>query len=112
MSEHLIKRMQILSGVVAISSAAWVPMPAALANEKPSQRFQQRSIPLSTILKEWQAKGLDADTYLCVCDQTICDTRPSWPFRSFKTGEAIPALGTFNRDKANRQGFICAKTIM
>lgn len=105
-----IKRMKMLSGLLALSNAALVQMPTAHANEKPSQLFQQESIPLSTIFEEWKAKGLNANTYLCVCDQTICDTRPSWPFRSFKTGEAIPVLGAFNRDKAIRQGFICAKT--
>ena len=104
------KRLQILRGFLALASAALVQMPTALANEKPSQLFQQRSIPLSSIFEEWKAKGLNGNTYLCVCDQVICDTRPSWPFRSFNTGEAVPALGEFNRDKAVRQGFICAKT--
>ena len=105
-----IKRMQNMTRLLALSIAAWSYTPTALANQKPTQLFEQQSIPLSTILNEWKAKGLNANTYLCVCDQTLCDTRPSWPFRPFKTGEAIPVLGEFNRDQAKRQGFICART--
>ena len=109
-TDQPIKRMQNLTGLLALSIAAWSHTPTALANQKPTQLFQQQSIPLSSILNEWKAKGLNANTYLCVCDQTLCDTRPSWPFRPFKTGEAIPVLGEFNRDQAKRQGFICART--
>lgn len=101
--------MRSLTGLLALSTASWVHIPSVLANEKPTQLFQQESIPLSSIFAEWKSKGLNANTYLCVCDQTLCDTKPSWPFRRFKTGEAIPVLGEFNRDAANRQGFICAR---
>ena len=109
MPDQHIKQVKLLSGVISLSATVLVLTPSVYANQKPSLLFQQQSIPLSTIFEEWKAKGLNANTYLCVCDRDICDTRPGWPFRRFNTGEAIPVLGEFNRNEANRQGFICAR---
>ena len=92
-------------GLVA-SAIAIVPLPLK-AQEPATKAFEQRNVPLSWIFNEWRRNGNNANIYLCACDQQICDTRPGWPFRSFRTGESIPALGESNLNSARREGFIC-----
>ena len=77
--------------------------------QEPTKAFERRNVPLSWIFNECRRNGNDANTYLCVCDQDRCDTRPGWPFRSFGTGEAIPVLGEWNLNQARREGFLCAR---
>ena len=70
-----------------------------------SKRFIKGNIPLEEIFAEWNTKGLKGPRYICLCTQTKCDTRPSWPQRSFAEGEAIPVLGDFNRNRKQQMGF-------
>ena len=102
LSAHLISLATVLS-------LAGLAVPSARAQEPATKAFQQRNVPLSWIFNEWRRNGNDANTYLCVCDQDRCDTQPSWPFRSFGTGEAIPVLGESNLNTARRNGFLCAR---
>ena len=77
------------------------------AQEPPTKAFEYRDIPLSWIFEEWRRKGNNANTYICACDRDICDTRPGWPFRPFRTGQALPVLGEYNMNVAQQKGFIC-----
>jgi len=77
------------------------------AQEPPTKVFEYRDIPLSWIFEEWRRKGNNANTYICACDRDICDTRPGWPFRTFRTGQALPVLGEYNMNVAQQKGFIC-----
>ena len=77
------------------------------AQEPPTKVFEYRDIPLSWIFEEWRRRGNNANTYLCACDRDICDTRPGWPFRTFRTGQALPVLGEYNMNVAQQEGFIC-----
>ena len=95
-----------LSIGLIFSGMALIPLPLK-AQEPPTKAFEQGNIPLSKIVDEWRRNGNNADIYICACDQEICDTRPGWPFRSFRTGESIPALGEANLNSARREGFLC-----
>ena len=79
------------------------------AQEPPTKVFEYRDIPLSWIFEEWRRKGNNANTYICACDRDICDTRPGWPFRVFRTGQSIPVLGEYNLAGARRNGFVCGR---
>ena len=98
-----------LTPLAPLLALPWILMPTTQAQEPPSKAFVQRNVPLSLIFSEWRQKGNDANTYICACDREICDTRPGWPFRSFQTGESIPALGETNMNDARRIGFICGR---
>ena len=98
-----------LTLLVPLMALPWILMPTTQAQEPPSKAFVQRNVPLSLIFSEWRQKGNNANTYICACDREICDTRPGWPFRSFQTGESIPALGETNMNDARRIGFICGR---
>ena len=95
-----------LSIGMSLSGLALIPLPLK-AQEPPTKAFEQGNIPLSRIFDEWRRNGNNANIYLCACNQQICDTRPGWPFRSFRTGESIPVLGESNLYSARREGFIC-----
>ena len=95
-----------LASLLAIQ---WILAPTAQAQEPPTKQFEQRDVPLSLIFSEWRQNGNNANTYICTCDREICDTRPGWPFRSFRTGQSIPALGEANLNDARRDGFICGR---
>ena len=95
-----------LSTGLALSGLAIIPLPLK-AQEPPTKAFEQGNVPLSEIFDEWRRNGNNANIYLCACNQQICDTRPGWPFRSFRTGESIPVLGESNLYSARREGFIC-----
>ena len=95
--------------LATVLSLPWLSLPAVQAQEPATKAFQQRNVPLSWIFNEWRRNGNNANTYICVCDQDRCDTRPGWPFRSFATGEAIPVLGEWNLNQARREGFLCAR---
>ena len=108
----MLRRMLVSSPVmrlVTVASLAGLLAPVAQAQEPATKAFERRNVPLSWIFNEWRRNGNDANTYLCVCDQDRCDTRPGWPFRSFGTGEAIPVLGEWNLNQARREGFLCAR---
>ena len=79
------------------------------AQEPPTKAFEVRDVPLTMIFDEWRRKGNNANTYICACDQDICDTRPGWPFRVFRTGQSIPVLGEYNLAGARRNGFVCGR---
>lgn len=87
----------------------WLIVPTSQAQEPATKAFEQRNIPLSLIFSEWRQNGNNANTYICACDRASCDTRPGWPFRSFRTGESIPVLGEANLNDARRNGFICGR---
>ena len=95
-----------LSIGLSLSGLALIPLPLK-AQEPPTKAFEQGNVPLSRIFDEWRRNGNNANIYLCACNQQICDTRPGWPFRSFRTGESIPVLGESNLYSARREGFIC-----
>ena len=95
-----------LASLLAIQ---WVLVPTTQAQEPPTKTFEKRDVPLSLIFSEWRENGNNANTYICTCDRESCDTRPGWPFRSFRTGQSIPALGEANLNDARRDGFICGK---
>lgn len=102
----LFARMMSLAPLLILQ---WMLAPSTEAQEPPTKAFQQRDVPLSWIFNEWRQNGNNANIYLCACDREICDTRPGWPFRSFRTGQAIPVLGEANLGDARRVGFICGR---
>ena len=88
------------------------PPPTPVVTQAPKQqqqpaskRFIEGNIPLAEIFAEWDTKSLNGPHYICICTQKECDTRPSWPQRSFAEGEAIPVLGEFNRNRKRQMGF-------
>ena len=95
-----------LSIGLVLSGISVIPLPLK-AQEPPTKAFEQGNVPLSRIFDEWRRNGNNANIYLCACDQQICDTRPGWPFRSFRTGESIPVLGESNLSSARQEGFVC-----
>ena len=105
-SIDIVLMLRSLSIGLSLSGLALIPLPLK-AQEPPTKAFEQGNVPLSRIFDEWRRNGNNANIYLCACNQQICDTRPGWPFRSFRTGESIPVLGESNLYSARREGFIC-----
>jgi hypothetical protein len=91
---------------LALSGLAMISLPLK-AQEPPSKVFILRNIPLSRIFDEWRKNGNTANLYVCACNKEICDAREGWPYRKFRTGESMPALGEDNLNSAQWQGFIC-----
>ena len=96
-----------LAAVLPLLFLATAISTSVRAQEPPTKVFEYRDIPLSWIFEEWRRKGNNANTYICACDRDVCDTRPGWPFRTFRTGQALPVLGEYNMNVAQQKGFIC-----
>ncbi|MCL2932092.1 MAG: hypothetical protein MGG11_07365 [Trichodesmium sp. MAG_R03] len=66
------------------------------AQEAPTKQFQQQDIPLVWIYDEWYQKyGTTIPMFACVCVRQSCNTRPSWPFRSFnRLIQFLPLVST------------------
>lgn len=82
---------------------------AIAAEPQPPSRLYQDdpNVPIAAVLNEWHQKHPEIPLFVCVCVEHECDSRDRWPFRHFQFSQVLPALGDFNRENAERQGFGC-----
>ena len=91
--------------IFVIACAVFIRQQATWQQQPATKRFIQKNIPLDEIFLEWDQKGLKGPRYICTCTKESCNSKQSWPYRSFEKGESVPTLGATNKDFAINRGF-------